>query len=89
MVFGLNNQSIFFKMAVYCILVPRKQMYIFLGRTAKQQQYGKPCGNYYMSCFLNHQYIAVGKLCYKDIESQTKRSYGTIQKKVNIAIYHG
>lgn len=36
MVFGLYNQSIIFKMAVYGICVPRKQMDIFLGRTAKQ-----------------------------------------------------
>lgn len=36
MVFGLNNQSVFFKMAVYGICVSRKQVDIFLGRTAKQ-----------------------------------------------------
>jgi hypothetical protein len=41
---------------------------IFLGRTAKQQQYGKPCGNNNMSCFLNHKYIAVGN-CFAKIQN--------------------
>lgn len=36
MVLGLNYQSVFFKMAVYSISVARKQVDIFLGRTAKQ-----------------------------------------------------
>ena len=68
MVFGLNYQSMFFQMTMYGISVPRKQVDIFLGRTAKQQQYGKPCGNNNMSCFLNHKYIAVGN-CFAKIQN--------------------
>lgn len=68
MVFRLYNQSIFLKMAVYGICMAQKQVDIFLGRTAKQQQYGKPCGNNYMSCFLNHKYIAVGN-CFAKIQN--------------------
>jgi hypothetical protein len=43
-------------------------VYILLRRTAKQQQYGKPYGNNYMSCFLNHKYIADGN-CFAKIQN--------------------
>jgi len=48
-VLGFYHQPVCIAMGVYGIVVVGKQVYVFFGRTAKQQQYGKPCRKNYMS----------------------------------------